>query len=148
MPICDPFHAAHTIEVRVYYEDTDLAGIVYHANYLKFMERARTDYLRDHGIDQSAMAAGAEGAYFAVRSMDIGFVAPARFDDMLQVETMPISASGARGVMDQRVMRGDAVLCTARVTVACISASGRPTRFPAAVRQMFQSGEKSLTDNA
>lgn len=139
MTISDPFHAAHTIEVRVYYEDTDLAGIVYHANYLKFMERARTDYLRDHGIDQSVMAAGAEGAYFAVRIMDIGFVAPAKFDDMLQVETMPISASGARGVMDQRVMRGDQVICTARVTVACISASGRPTRFPAQVRQMFQS---------
>lgn len=139
MPISDPFHAAHTIEVRVYYEDTDLAGIVYHANYLKFMERARTDYLRDHGIDQSEMAAGAEGAYFAVRSMDIGFVAPARFDDMLRVETMPVSASGARGIMDQRVMRGDVVLCTARVTVACISTSGRPTRFPAKVRQMFQS---------
>lgn len=140
MPISDPFHAAHTIEVRVYYEDTDLAGIVYHANYLKFMERARTDYLRDHGIDQSVMAAGAEGAYFAVRSMDIGFVAPARFDDLLRVETMPVSASGARGVMDQRVMRGDEVLCTARVTVACISTNGRPTRFPAKVRQMFQSG--------
>lgn len=140
MPISDPFHTAHTIEVRVYYEDTDLAGIVYHANYLKFMERARTDYLRDHGIDQSVMAAGAEGAYFAVRSMDIGFIAPARFDDMLRVETMPVSASGARGVMDQRVMRGDEVLCTARVTVACISTNGRPTRFPAKVRQMFRSG--------
>ncbi|GAB5510341.1 MAG: tol-pal system-associated acyl-CoA thioesterase [Hyphomicrobiales bacterium] len=140
MPISEPFHAAHTIEVRVYYEDTDLAGIVYHANYLKFMERARTDYLRDHGIDQSVMAAGAEGAYFAVRSMDIGFIAPARFDDLLRVETMPVSASGARGVMDQRVMRGDEVLCTARVTVACISTNGRPTRFPAKVRQMFQSG--------
>lgn len=139
MPISNPFHAAHTIEVRVYYEDTDLAGIVYHANYLKFMERARTDYLRDHGIDQSEMAAGAEGAYFAVRSMDIGFVAPARFDEMLRVETMPVSASGARGVMDQRVMRDDDLLCTARVTVACISTSGRPTRFPAKVRQMFQS---------
>lgn len=151
MPISDPFYAAHSIVVRVYYEDTDLAGIVYHANYLKFMERARTDYLRDYGIDQTAMAAGAdggEGVYFAVRSMDIGFIAPAKFDDLLQVETMPVSASGARGVMDQRVMRGDEVLCTARVTVACISASGRPTRFPAKVRQMFQSGDKAGSDNA
>lgn len=143
MTISDPFTAAHTITVRVYYEDTDLAGIVYHANYLKFMERARTDYLRDHGIDQTVMAAGADGSesvYFAVRTMDISFAAPAKFDDMLRVETMPVSATGARGVMDQRVMRGDQVLCTARVTVACISASGRPTRFPAKVRAMFQSG--------
>lgn len=142
MSISDPFHAVHTIAVRVYYEDTDLAGIVYHANYLKFMERARTDYLRDHGIDQTAMAAGQdgrEGLFFAVRSMDIGFISPARFDDMLSVETMPVSASGARATMDQRVMRGTQVLCTARVSVACISSSGRPTRFPTQVRQMFQS---------
>lgn len=142
MSISAPFHAAHSIELRVYYEDTDLAGIVYHANYLKFMERARTDYLRDHGIDQTAMAAGvdgAEGVFFAVRSMDINFIAPAKFDDMLSVETMPVSASGARGVMDQRILRGDQVLCTARVTVASISASGRATRFPSAVRLMFQS---------
>lgn len=138
----DSFHAAHTMTVRVYYEDTDLAGIVYHANYLKFMERARTDFLRDHGIDQTAMAAGtdgSEGVYFAVRNMDISFVSPAKFDDMVRVETMPVSATGARGVMDQRIMRGDNLLCMARVTVACISASGRPTRFPAKVRQMFQS---------
>lgn len=141
MSISDPFHAAHTIAVRVYYEDTDLAGIVYHANYLKFMERARTDYLRDNGINQTALAAGVQGGdgvFFAVRNMEIGFVAPARFDDMLHVETMPVSASGARGVMDQRVMRDDQLLCTARVTVACISASGGPTRFPANVRAMFQ----------
>lgn len=143
MSISDPFHAVHSIELRVYYEDTDLAGIVYHANYLKFMERARTDYLRDHGIDQTAMAAGidgGDGVFFAVRSMDISFIAPGKFDDMLRVETMPVSASGARGVMDQRVMRGDKALCTARVTVACISASGRATRFPADVRQMFHAG--------
>ena len=71
------------ISVRVYYEDTDLAGIVYHANYLRFFERARTDYLRDAGIDQTVM--GQAGLFFAVRSMDISFIAPGRFDDWLMV---------------------------------------------------------------
>lgn len=140
MSISDPFVPTHSIDVRVYYEDTDLAGVVYHANYLKFMERARTDYLRDYGVDQTEMAAGrdgGEGVFFAVRSMDIGFISPARFDDLLRVESMPVSVSGARAVIDQRVMRGDQVLCTARVTVACITASGRPTRFPANARAVF-----------
>lgn len=134
------FTAAHSITVRVYYEDTDMAGIVYHANYLKYFERARTDYLRDLGVDQTALAQGTDGGqglFFAVRHMDIGFVAPARFDDLLQVETMPLQGSGARGVMDQRIVREGQVLCTARVTVACITQAGRPTRFPASVRALF-----------
>lgn len=142
MTISDPFFATHTIAVRVYYEDTDLAGIVYHANYLKFIERGRTDFLRDNDIDQTAMAAGTsdgKGVFLAVRNMTISFVAPARFDDMLCVETMPVSETGARCLLDQRVMRGGQVLFTARVTVACIDATGRPMRLPAKVRQLFAS---------
>lgn len=137
MSISDPFEPAHAITVRVYYEDTDLAGIVYHANYLKFFERARTDYLRDLGIDQTAMAAQGAGVFFAVRHMDIGFVAPARFDDLLTVQTMPLEARGARAFLDQRIVRGEQVLCTARVTVACLTGSGRPARIPAGARAAF-----------
>lgn len=128
MTISDPFIATHTINVRVYYEDTDLAGIVYHANYLKFIERGRTDFLRDNDIDQTAMASGSgktggKGVFLAVRNMNVSFVAPARFDDMLFVETMPVSETGARCLLDQRVVRGTQVLFTARVTVACIDAT-------------------------
>jgi len=133
-----PFVAAHAIGVRVYYEDTDLAGIVYHANYLKFFERARTDYLRDLGIDQSAMAAEGEGVYFAVRAMDIGFLKPARFDDWLTVQSMPLDLGRARIVLDQRILRGEDVLCTARVTVACLTGQGRPTRIPPAARAALE----------
>lgn len=137
MPITDNFLPAHTIIVRVYYEDTDLAGIVYHANYLKFMERARTEYLRDLGIDQTAMASEDAGVFFAVRGMDIDFLAAARFDDVLSVQSMPIAMTGARGTMDQRILCGERVLCTARVTVACLTRAGRPTRIPQAARAAF-----------
>ena len=137
-PQTAPFIAAHAIGVRVYYEDTDLAGIVYHANYLKFFERARTDYLRDLGIDQSAMAGQGEGVFFAVRAMDIGFLKPARFDDWLTVQSMPLDLGGARIVLDQRILRDEDVLCTARVTVACVTGHGRPTRIPPAARAALQ----------
>ena len=137
MSISPDFKPVHTITVRVYYEDTDLAGIVYHANYLKFFERGRTEYLRAIGIDQTVLAAGGAGVFLAVRSMDIGFVAPARFDDLLAVQSMPTSMSGARGTMDQRILRGEDVLCTARVTVACLTAQGRATRMPSAMRAVF-----------
>ena len=148
MPIAPHFQPAHAISVRVYYEDTDLAGIVYHANYLKFFERARTDYLRDLGIDQRALAAAGAGVYFAVRAMDISFLKPARFDDLLTVETMPVGSTGARGTLDQRIVRGPDVLCTARVTVACLTGDGRPTRIPAAAREAFPDvahGAETLT---
>ena len=140
MPIADPFIPRFSASFRVYYEDTDLAGIVYHANYLKFFERARTDYLRQNGIDQTEMAKGADaggGLFFAVRHMDIGFVRPALFDDVITVECMPQSLSGARAVMDQRIVRGETVLATARVTVACVTASGRPARMPASMHAMM-----------
>ena len=123
------------ISVRVYYEDTDLAGIVYHANYLRFFERARTDYLRDAGIDQTVM--GQAGLFFAVRSMDISFIAPGRFDDWLMVETAPVRCSGALALLDQRILREGTVLCAARVTVACLSAQGRAARLPDGVRALF-----------
>ncbi|WP_299846194.1 tol-pal system-associated acyl-CoA thioesterase [uncultured Paracoccus sp.] len=127
----------HRITLRVYYEDTDLAGIVYYANYLKFIERGRTDWLRDLGVDQGALKER-EGVVFAVRRVEADYLSPARFDDLLVVESSLHQMTPARIVMDQRVLRADAVLFTARVTVACLSASGRPVRLPETVRKALQ----------
>ncbi|MFK7791232.1 MAG: YbgC/FadM family acyl-CoA thioesterase [Devosiaceae bacterium] len=125
----------YTIAVRVYYEDTDLAGIVYHANYLKFMERARTETLRSAGIDQTQLAK--DDVFLSVTAMDIAFKAPARIDDLLTVEAIPVSTSGVRGYIDQRVLLDGKELCTARVTVACMTGKGRPVRMPQAARDLF-----------
>lgn len=130
---------AHTISVRVYYEDTDLAGIVYHANYLKFMERARTETLRAHGITQTDQAK--DDVYLSVVAMDIAFKAPARIDDLLTVEAVPVSTTGVRGTIAQRVLLGERELCTATVTVVCMNAKGRPVRMPQVVRDLFASPE-------
>ena len=124
----------HHFALRVYYEDTDLAGIVYHANYLKFIERARSEMVRAAGISQSAMKA-AGGIVFAVRRMQVEFLAPAKFEDELAVETRVAALSGARLDLDQDVRRGDLVLFQARVQVVCLDAKGRATRIPADIRQ-------------
>lgn len=118
----------HRKEIRIYYEDTDLAGIVYYANYLKFIERARTDWLRDLGIDQGAMKE--DGFVFAVRRVEADYLSPARFDDLLMVESALSHATAARIVLDQRILRGDGVIFTARVTLACLGRDGRPVRLP------------------
>ena len=124
----------HNFALRVYYEDTDLAGIVYHANYLKFIERARSEMVRAAGISQSAMKA-AGGIVFAVRRMQVEFLAPAKFEDELAVETRVAALTGARLDLDQDVRRGDLVLFQARVQVVCLDAKGRATRIPADIRQ-------------
>ncbi len=118
----------HSMSVRVYYEDTDLAGIVYYANYLKFIERGRSDWLRDLGIDQVAMKEG--GHVFAVRRIEADYLRPARFDDLLAVETRLVQMTAARIVVDQTVRRGDEALFAARVTLACLDGAGRPVRLP------------------
>lgn len=123
----------HRHTLRVYYEDTDLAGIVYYANYLKFIERARSEWVRGLGLDQTRLRAEA-GIVFAVRRMIADYLSPAHFDDVLDVTTAVRSASGARIVLDQRVLRGDAVLFAAEVTLVCLTVAGPPTRFPAALR--------------
>jgi acyl-CoA thioester hydrolase len=122
-------------QVRVYYEDTDFSGHVYHANYLKYCERARSGYLRDVGVDQNAMFAG--GSAFVVRKMDCEFLRPAKFDDVLDVETSLIEMGGARFELAQVVKRGDEVVFSARVTVAIIDNDGRPKRVPADFLQKF-----------
>ena len=123
----------HRFPVRVYYEDTDLAGIVYYANYLKFIERARSEWVRDLGIDQVQMKA--DGLVFAVRRVEADYLSPAKFDDNLAVETAIHAGSGVRLVVRQDVKRGDEVLFSALVTIICMTAEGAVARLPAAIRQ-------------
>jgi acyl-CoA thioester hydrolase len=125
----------HVLALRVYYEDTDFTGLVYHAAYLKFAERGRSDFLRLCGIHHRALQEGEHGdpLAFAVRRMEIDFLAPARIDDLLEVTTRLEEARGARIVLAQEVQRGGAALFTARVTVAVISPDGRPRRLPEAL---------------
>ena len=123
----------HTHPVTVYYEDTDMGGIVYHANYLKFIERGRSAWVREMGVDQNALRA--EGIVFAVRHIEADFLAPARLDDALTVTTRLEAVRGARFEMAQEVTgAGGAVLFRARVTVVAITLAGRPARLPAALR--------------
>jgi acyl-CoA thioester hydrolase len=118
----------HRFSVRVYYEDTDFSGIVYHAAYLHFFERARTEFLRSIGVHHSELIR--EGVAFAVRSMTIEFDAAARIDDLLDVETRVDTLTPARLQLDQRIVRGDAVITRATVLVVAINGAGRPARMP------------------
>ena len=115
-----------------YYEDTDLAGIVYYANYLKFIERGRSEWLRALGVDQLRLKADS-GHVFAVRRIEADYLRPARFDDLLTVETALVQRTAARIVVDQTVRRGDEALFAARVTLACLDGAGRPVRLPRAL---------------
>lgn len=119
----------HTFVLRVYYEDTDLAGIVYYANYLKFIERARSEWVRSLGVDQTQLRAQ-HGLVFAVRRVEADFLRPAHFDDSLTVDTHLRSHSAARLFLDQTVRRGDEIVFTAQVTLVCLTSKGTPTRLP------------------
>jgi len=127
----------HVMQVRVYYEDTDFTGIVYHANYLRFMERGRTNYLRLLGADQHALFAEAEseapGFAFVVRAMQIDYLKSARMDDVLTIVTAPHDIKGASITLHQEVRRGGDVLIEARVKVAFVS-GGRARPIPKALR--------------
>lgn len=124
----------HRLPIRVYYEDTDMAGIVYYANYLRYIERARSDWVREIGIDQLEMKA--DGVVFAVRRMEADYIAPAVFDDLLEVRTWATSIGPARMVMTQQVWRADTLLFEAVVTIVCIASSGKPCRLPAKLRSI------------
>lgn len=124
----------HRFELRVYYEDTDLAGIVYYANYLKFIERARTEYVRALGVDQGALKAET-GVVFAVARVEADYLSPARFDDELVVVTTPEKVTPARVILAQDVVRDGDVLFRSRVTVVALRDDGRPGRLPAEFRQ-------------
>jgi acyl-CoA thioester hydrolase len=121
----------HQLPVRIYYEDTDFSGVVYHASYLRFMERGRTEYLRLSGVDHNALLQGDTPLAFAVRRMQIDFACPARIDDLLSVQTRFVAARGARIEARQNVLRGEEVLVSADVQIACIDLEGRPRRLPA-----------------
>jgi acyl-CoA thioester hydrolase len=127
----------HVLVVRVYYEDTDFTGIVYHANYLRYMERGRTNYLRLIGADHRALFEATEketpGFAFVVRSMNIDFLKPGRMDDVLDIVTEPEEVKGASVTLRQRVMRGDELLVSASVRVAFVSA-GRARPIPKPLR--------------
>lgn len=128
--------AGHSLDVRIYFEDTDFSGVVYHARYLHFLERGRTDYLRLKGIGHRELAEGrfGEPMAFAVRHMDIDFLRPARIDDVVRVDTRTVQLGGARILLEQKIVRGEECLVEARVKVAVISPDGRPRRMPEAVR--------------
>jgi len=127
----------HHLPIRVYYEDTDFSGFVYHANYLKFCERARSDFLRVLGVNQNSMFA--DGAAFVVRRMNCDFLRSAKFDDILTVESSPGEAKGARFEIRQRVLRGDEILFTADVTAVLIDHNGRPKRLsPELLEALFR----------
>jgi acyl-CoA thioester hydrolase len=127
----------HILLVRVYYEDTDFSGVVYHANYLRFLERGRTDYLRLAGVNQSTLHAGGDGLILAVRRMTLDFLRPARMDHVLVVETRAAEVRGASFSLAQRILRGAEVILTADVRVAAI-AGGRPARIPDALRVILE----------
>ncbi len=120
--------------LRVYYEDTDAAGIVYYANYLKFIERARTEALLSMGLSQTGIRAR-HGLVFAVRDVVLSFLAPARLEDQLVVTTRAGPVGGARLEMAQEVWREALCLVRARVTLACVGPTGRPARMPAELRE-------------
>lgn len=123
----------HRFQIRVYYEDTDMAGIVYHANYLKFIERARSDWVKQMGLDQNTMRE--EGVVFVVRRIEADYLAAARFDDELEIETVVRSLSGVRLVMGQEVLRDGETVFRAEVTAVCMNLEGQPTRLPKQLRK-------------
>ena len=129
-------HPADALFVRVYYEDTDFSGRVYHASYLRFLERGRTEWLRGRGFAHRELAE-APGVAFAVRSLQIEYLAAALMDDLLRVETSVAAAGGASIEFRQRILRGDRELVTALVKVAAIR-DGRPARIPASLRRLLQ----------
>lgn len=126
----------HQFSLRVYYEDTDLAGIVYYANYLKFIERGRTEYVRSLGVDQIALKR-TDGIVFAVRRVEADYLAPAKFDDELIVETAPEAVTGARILLRQIVKRGDQILFEALVTLVALTDTGHSARLPANIRLLL-----------
>ena len=124
----------HELPIRVYYEDTDMGGIVYYANYLRYIERARSDWVRSLGVDQNAVREE-DGVVFVVRRVEAEYLKPAKFDDELLVRTVVKAVTGVRLIMSQEVIRGDDLLFQAEVTVVCVGEGGAPARLPANIRR-------------
>jgi len=124
--------------LRVYYEDTDAGGMVYHANLLRYAERARTEYLRELGFEHGPLMHGA-GVAFAVRRAVVDYLKPARLDDALEVRTRLVALRGASLTAEQRVERRGEALARLEIGLVLVAASGRPARFPATLRAALKS---------
>ncbi len=128
----------HRLPVRVYYEDTDFTGVVYHANYLRYFERGRSDFLRLAGVSHTELRSRTQPIAFVVRHMEVDFVRPARVDDALVVRTAYDRLKGPRIFVRQRIERSGETLASAEVEVACIRLDGRPVRPPADILQALR----------
>ena len=134
---------AHVLPLRVYWEDTDAAGMVYYANYLRFTERARSDMLRAAGIDQTALLER-DGIVFAVRNCEIEYLGSARLDDEIEVHTTVTGLAGATVSADQVIRRDGEDLVRSRVRLACVNRDGRPRRLPREVRRAIATLPNSM----
>lgn len=130
-------NGAHVFPLRVYWEDTDAAGIVYYANYLKFIERGRTEMLRHAGVDQQAILE-TDGLAFAVRAVSVEYLRPAKLEDDIEIVTRVADLAGASLVLDQTVRRDAENLATAAVRIACIDRAGKPRRLPRLLTDAIQ----------
>lgn len=126
-------NGVHRHAIRIYYEDTDAGGIVYHASYIRFMERARTEFLRELGLPPSAVKAEHD-ILFVVSNIQIAYRVPARLDDLLIVETAPLKVGGSSIRLSQRITRGETLICDAEILCAAINETGVPVRMPPQMR--------------
>src|SRR5437868_3115982 len=126
--------SVHVLPIRIYYEDTDLSGVVYHANYLRFMERGRSEFFRCAGVLRLAMMDEGEATVWTLRKASLEFYRPARVDDLISVRTRTTSLSGARMTADQKMYRGDVLLAHGRVEVCVVTLAGKPRRIPVDIR--------------
>ncbi len=142
--------SAHRLSLRVYFEDTDASGIMYHARYLAFFERGRTEMLRGLGIDHAGMLAlpAPERLYFVVRRIGIDYRQPARLDDLVTIESRTLACHGASLRVGQTMWRGDEVLAQAEILVAMVGADGRAKRLPADMRRLFRATMSGQTTAA
>jgi acyl-CoA thioester hydrolase len=124
----------HVLPIRVYYEDTDLSGVVYHANYLRFMERGRSEFFRCAGVLRLAMMDQEEAAVWALRKASLEFYRPSRVDDLVNVRTRATSLTGARMTADQKIQRGDELLAHGKIEACVITLAGKPRRIPEDIR--------------
>ena len=131
---------SHRLPIRIYYEDTDFSGVVYHASYLRFLERGRTEMLRDLGVHQAALHGDEWALAFAVRRMTIDWLKPARMDDLVTVETWVDTLRGASLLLGQRIILDDTVLLTAEVLVALVQ-NGKTARLTQALREKLGSNQ-------
>lgn len=126
--------SVHILPIRIYYEDTDLSGVVYHANYLRFMERGRSEFFRCAGITHLAMLDAKEPTAWTLRKVSLEYLRPARVDDLVEVRTRATELTGARMSADQKIYRGEQLLVHGAVEACIITLSGKPRRIPEDIR--------------